>query len=91
MEIETKKVWLIMSKCRKYVAKGTKGNRALIEVNNKKDKKRFLTYFSKGMAEAAFNYSVFSTYGLKDFPYRGLNATEYLEAVECDLNLIIKS
>lgn len=90
MQIENKKVWLIMTKCRKYVAKGTPRNRELIEVDNKKDKKRFLTYSSKKKAESAFKTSGFSTYGIKDFPYTNRNQWEWLESVECEiiLNLI---
>lgn len=87
MQIENKKVWLIMTKCRKYVAKGTPINRELIEVDNKKDKKRFLTYSSKKMAESAFKTSGFITYAIKDFPYKNLKKSEYLEAVECEMSL----
>ena len=90
MELENKKVWLIMTKCRKFIAKGTPRNRELISVDDKKDKKRFLTYSSKGMAESAFKTSGFSTWRAKDFPYDnsfGADRTEYLEAVECSLVL----
>ena len=90
MELENKKVWLIMTKCRKFIAKGTTRNRELISVDDKKDKKRFLTYSSKGMAESAFKTSGFSTWRIEDFPYDdsfGADRTEYLEAVECSLVL----
>jgi len=90
MELENKKVWLIMSKCRNYVAKGTPRNRELISVDDKKDKKRFLTYSSKKMAESAFKTSGFSTYRIIDFPYDNSyksDRSEYLEAVECELVL----
>jgi hypothetical protein len=90
MELENKKVWLIMTKCRKFIAKGTPRNRELISVDDKKDKKRFLTYSSKGMAESAFKTSGFSTWRCKEFPYDnsfGSDRTEYLEAVECSLVL----
>ena len=79
-----------MTKCRKFVAKGTPRNRILIAVDDKKDKKRFLTYSSKGMAESAFKISGFYTYGLVDFPYDSwgrADRSEYLEAVECELIL----
>lgn len=92
MELEKKEVWLIMSKCRKYVAKGTPRNRELISIDNKKDKKRFLTYSSKGMAESAFNTSGFSTWRIKDFPYDNSYKSDrstYLEAVKCELLLNI--
>ena len=88
MEIENKKVWLIMTKCRKFVAKGTPRNRELISIGDKKDKKRYLTYSSKGMAESAFKTSGFSTYRIEDFPYDdsyNADRTEYLEAVECEI------
>ena len=90
MELQNQKVWLIMTKCRKFVAKGTPRNRELISVDDKKDKKRFLTYSSKGMAENAFKISGFSTWRTKDFPYDNsfrADRTEYLEAVECSLVL----
>jgi hypothetical protein len=90
MKIDSRKVWVIMSKCRKYIAKGTPRNRELIEVNNVKDKKRFLTYATKGKAESAFKTSGFSTWQIKDFPYdNSYNAdrSEYLEAVECEMSL----
>ena len=83
-----------MTKCRKYVAKGTPRNRELILVSDKKDKKRYLTYSSKNMAESAFNTSGFSTYKTKDFPYDNsykADRTEYLEAVECSLILNIEN
>lgn len=91
MEIYNKKVWVIMTKCRKYIAKGTPRNRELIEVENKKDKKRFLTYTTKSKAESAFKISGFSTWGIKDFPYDSYNTNrmEYLEAVECEMTLNI--
>lgn len=88
MEIENKKVWLIMTKCRKFIAKGTPRNRCLIAVDNEKDKKRYLTYSSKRMAESAFKTSGFSTYRTIDFPYDSSvfgNRSEYLEAVEAEV------
>lgn len=93
MELENKTVWLIMTKCRKFIAKGTPRNRELISIDNTKDRKRFLTYSSKAMAESAFKTSGFSTWRTKDFPYDnsyGVDRTKYLEAVECTLVLNIK-
>lgn len=87
-EIDKKNVWLIMTKCRKYVAKGTTRNRELVEVDNKKCKKRYLTYSSKGMAESAFRVSGFSTFRIKDFPYKNGffgSLEDNLEAVECEM------
>lgn len=50
---ETK--WIIMSKDRKWVAKGTPRSRYLIPVDDAKDTKRLLTYSSKSKAENAFH------------------------------------
>jgi hypothetical protein len=90
MEIYNETVWVIMTKCRKYIAKGTPRNRELVEVKSN-CKKRFLTYSSKAKAEAGFKLSGFYTYSLKDFPYNtyGVNRSEYLEAVECRMKMEI--
>lgn len=77
MEIENTTVWLIMSKDRQWVAKGTPRNRYLINLSNIKDKKRYLTYTSKGRAEAGFSNGL---------GFYGNNNVE-LEAVECQLIL----
>ncbi len=87
MEISNKTVWLIMSKDRLVVAKGTPRNRELIRVDDIKDKKRFLTYNSKGMAESGFRNSFFSQFRLdleKDY------TVEDLEAVEVEMILKLK-
>ena len=79
-----------MTKCRKFIAKGSVRNRILVPVDDKKDKKRFLTYSSKAKAEAAFKISGF--YVPRDFPYDTRYTTDhtiYLEAVECNLVLDI--
>lgn len=55
MELFKEKVWVIMSKDRQHIAKGTPRNRYLIKLDDKKDKKRFLTYSSKGKAESAYS------------------------------------
>jgi hypothetical protein len=53
MKLENKEVRLIMSKDRKYIAKGVNRNRYLIPVSElAKDKKRFLTYRSEASARA---------------------------------------
>jgi len=82
MEISNKKVWIIMSKDRKVVGKGTPRNRELILVSDIKDKKRLLTYSSKGMAESGFKNSFFSQWRLKQ--QNGYTA-EDMEAVEVEL------
>lgn len=86
MQIKNETVWIIMSTDRKLIAKGTPRNRALIEVDNIKDKKRILTYASRGKAESAFKISGFSTWNLPD-EIRKNGSTEKLEAVECNLTL----
>lgn len=83
MELNNSKVWVIMSKDRKLIAKGSPRNRYLIPVEELfNDRKKFLTYSSKGVAEAAFKNHGF--YG--GYPY-GTDLTEVLEAVECHLKL----
>jgi len=79
-KITESKIWLIMSKDRKIVAKGTPRNRRLVLVADK-DKKRFLTYTSRGMAEAGFKYNGF--YGM------GLLGEGELEAVEATITITI--
>lgn len=82
MEIENKKVWVIMSKDRKVIAKGTPRNRNLVLIENKKDKKRLITYSSKGMAEAGFKNSWFYSYGLPtEYKVDDLEAVEVLMSV----------
>lgn len=90
MILEKGSIWLIMSKDRKFIAKGSPRNRKLISVDDKKDKKRYLTYSSKGKAEAGFKHSGF--YGqdqLEDYDYRK-PLSDFLEAVECERTLTIK-
>ena len=84
--LETKTIWLIMSKDRQYVAKGTPRNRYMVSVDDKKDKKRYLTYSSKGMAESGFKN--FGFYG-SQIP-RDVKFIDYYEAVECEMILNLK-
>ena len=87
-EKSNKKQFVIMSKDRKVIAKGTPRNRHLVLVSDTKDKKRILTYSSKGMAESAFSRSGFYTYNL---PKTDNNNRQYgthdLEAVEVNLTV----
>jgi len=69
---ETK--WLIMSKDRKFVAKGTPRSRYLVSVDDEKDKKRFLTYTTKAKAENGFKKSWFYCAG--DITRHDLEAVE---------------
>jgi len=85
MEIENKTVWIIMSKDRKVVAKGTPRNRCLVLTADLKCKKRLLTYSSKGMAEAGFNNNWFYQSSLP-LDSRGYKK-EDLEAVEVKMTV----
>lgn len=66
MQIQNQIIYVIMTKDRKYIAKGTPRSRYLISVDDIKDKKRFLTYSSKGKAEAGFRDSGFYGYSASD-------------------------
>lgn len=82
-----KYLWVIMSKDRRLIAKGTPRNRELILVNDIKDKKRILTYNSERTAIAAFTTSGF--YGqqqLKGWDYKK-KLPEFLEAVPIKMTL----
>ena len=77
------KVWIIVSKDRKVIAKGVPRDRYLVAIDDTKDKKRILTYASKGKAETAFRNSFF---------YKGYHGEEKytpddLEAVEATLSI----
>lgn len=80
MQIDKLTVWVIMSKDRKWIAKGIPRSRYLIKVDDKKDSKRILTYSSKRKAEAGFKLNSF--YGAHRFDEK-----EHLEAVRCELTL----
>lgn len=85
MDITNKKVWLIMSKDRTLVAKGTPRNRELVRTDDVKDTKRYLTYSSKAKAEAGYKVSGFyGMHQLNDFSY-GKSLSDFLEAVECEM------
>lgn len=82
MKIE-EKVWVIVSKDRKVIAKGVPRERYLVEIDNNFDKKRILTYASKKKAEAGFKNSFF-------YQNAGLSkhyTEDDLEAVEATLCL----
>lgn len=80
MELQNKKVWVIMSKDRQVIAKGSPRNRHLSAVKNLKDRKRILTYHTKRLAESAFTTSFFYQYDLENSYTK-----EDLEAVEVEL------
>jgi uncharacterized protein with PIN domain len=77
-QIIKKTVWVIMTKDRKYIAKGVPRNRWLISVDDKEDNKRVLTYTTKKKAENGFKLSGF---------YCGQD--KELEAVKCSMALAI--
>ena len=76
----TETVWIIMSKDKRYIAKGVPRNRHLVEVADEKDKKRVLTYQSKGRAEAGYKSSWFYT------PSRDITPDD-IEAVEVQMTM----
>jgi len=82
-------MWVIMSKDRTLIAKGTPRNRCLVRVVDEKDQKRLLTYNSKGRAESAFKISGF--YGEQNLPNYEYSKplSEYLEAVEVSFKVEI--
>ena len=47
---------------RKFIAKGVPRSRYLVAIDDEKDKKRIMTYASKGRAEAGFRTSFFYGY-----------------------------
>lgn len=71
MEIK-KKVWVLMTKDGKKIAKGVPRNRHLIDVNDEKDNKRVLTYSSKGVAEA----NSWGFYGQENYKINDIEAVE---------------
>jgi hypothetical protein len=91
MEILKEEVWVIMSKDRKYIAKGSPRNRYLISINNHKDKKRILTYSSKDKAESGFkDYGFFNEHIIDGYGYNNYKLSNFLEAVKCDFVLTKK-
>lgn len=58
MRIE-EEVWIIMSTDRKWIAKGVPRSRYLVEMEDKKDKKRIITYCSEKKAINGYELSGF--------------------------------
>lgn len=79
----TKKVWIIVSKDRKVIAKGAPMHRYLISIDNEEDTKRVLTYGSKQKAEIAFSNYSFNQLSLKGKHY----GPSDLEAVEATFSI----
>jgi hypothetical protein len=87
--ISDKRMWVIMSKDRTLIAKGTTF-RHLVPVNNVRDQKRLLTYRSKSTAENAF--TKFDWFYDKDLIPDYDNSkplSDYLEAVEVSFKVEI--
>lgn len=74
----SEKVWIIVSKDRKVIAKGVPRDRHLVSLSDDKDKKRILTYASKKKAELAFKDSFFyqSHHESKHYEENDLEAVE---------------
>jgi len=87
MKIIEKTVWVIMSKDRQLIAKGTPRNRYLIRVDDESDKKRLLTYDSKGRAEAGYKVSGFYGQHLIEGFERGSKLSDFLEPVKCTMSI----
>lgn len=83
---ELKAVWIIMSKDRKFIAKGVPRSRYLVGVDEPSEM-RLLTYSSKGRAEAGFKSSGFySQQKLPGYKYNEPLET-WLEAVPIKMTL----
>ena len=83
--ISKKTVWLIMSRDRKVIAKGTPRNRYLVPVDDESDTKRLLTYSSEGRAKAGFKSSGFYTHQLPQELRDNYNNSDSLEAVKVEM------
>lgn len=87
--------WVIMDKNRKVIAKGSPRNRHLVFLDDKKDKKRFLTYTSEAIARVAYENSGFyfktgtsyfeNTYGIEVNSYESIKP--YLEPVKMTITM----
>ena len=96
MDLTNKKLseetlWIIMSKDRKFIAKGTPRNREIVRMDDKKDKKRLLSYSTKGRAESGFkNNGFYGAHQLNpdpEVPVFLADLPKYLEAVEVKMTL----
>jgi hypothetical protein len=87
LEIEKTTVWIIMSKDRKVVAKGTPRNRELVRVDDKKDRKRYLTYTSEAKARAGYTVSGFYGKHLIEGFSHGDSLSDHLEPVKCEMTI----
>jgi hypothetical protein len=84
----TKIVWVIVSKDRKFIAKGVPRDRCLVRIDDEKDTKRILTYASKGKAESGFKTSGF--YGQQEVLGgwdSGNKLEDVLEAIPVEISM----
>lgn len=75
-----RKVWIIISKDRKIIAKGVPRNRYLCRVDDDKDNKRILFYTSEAKATTAFKNNWFYDGDL-------VTTSNHLEAVAVNMIL----
>ncbi|HUV85170.1 MAG TPA: hypothetical protein VMV86_05625 [Methanosarcinales archaeon] len=81
--IKKQTVWVIMTKDRKRIAKGTPRNRHMVDLDDETDKKRYLTYSSPCKAYSAFVTNGF--YGVNNNQRQNL-----LEVVEVEITMEFK-
>jgi hypothetical protein len=72
MTLFDQKLWVIVTKDRKMIAKGVPRSRYLIPIDDESDKKRILTYTSKNKAIAG--YKGLGFYGMKGYTEGDLEA-----------------
>ena len=88
MEIENKKVWVVMDKKRTVIAKGNVRDRHLVRLDNENCKKRYLTYSTKNKAETSFSGKFgYNGSDLVDGMSSSIweDRSKFLEAVECEM------
>jgi len=90
-----KKAWLLMDKQKKLFVKGNPQNRWICFVDDTKDRKRVLTYNSKGSANnAGLGYHIFRDKEVQEFidkTYgKDANQREFLEPVEAEIIVRLK-
>jgi hypothetical protein len=80
-------VWVVMSKDRHYIAKGVPRDRWLIPVEKKNDKKRVLTYSSKGRAEASYRSDGYFQVPFEGYDRSKHNIADYIEPVKVKIKI----
>ena len=82
MELMNDKVWVIMSRDRKVIAKGTGKDKELVSVDDKSCRRKILTYTSERSAKQGMNYGY-----LAMRTGDGWEERNDLEIVECSMTL----